>query len=133
MTQDRISHSALRMFTGDLLRYVHPINRQVIYTPGVRFLADAGEAYWLIDEIALTLGSSQMERAIAADVRVGELHFWHLAVAADQTAWLRARANAGVSSFIRKRIAFTDFPLDHVEIWAGFDGRYWTLYLPSEH
>ncbi|MEQ9461040.1 MAG: hypothetical protein RIG82_08820 [Phycisphaeraceae bacterium] len=30
-------------------------------------------------------------------------------------------------------IPLTNFPLDRIDLWAAFDGRYWTLYLPSEH
>jgi hypothetical protein len=35
--------------------------------------------------------------------------------------------------FYTRLIPFTDFPLDYADIWAGFDGERWTLYLPSEH
>ncbi len=34
--QSRLTQADLDQFTGDLLRYSHPINRKVIYTPGVR-------------------------------------------------------------------------------------------------
>lgn len=74
-----------------------------------------------------------MKRVVQADPRVGEMHFWHLAVVSDRTAWLRACEDGGERPFIRKRIKFPDFSLDHVEVWAGFNGRHWTLYLPSEH
>jgi hypothetical protein len=127
------SHDDLRQFTGDLERWRHSLNRRVIYTPGVRFVAEQGGAYWLIDEIAIALGSPQFRKAASRDSRVGSLHFWKLTVGDDRSATLTARADDGVKPFITREIPFTDFPLDHVDIWAGFDGEHWTLYLPSEH
>ena len=127
-----LSESSLYQFTGDILRYTHPLNRKVIYTPGVRYLADAGRAYWLIDAITSYFGSPEMNAAIAKDPRIGQMQFWRLEVS-DEKAVLTAEADAGEVPFIRQEIVFTDFPLKQVDIWAGFDGIYWTLYLPSEH
>ena len=42
-------------------------------------------------------------------------------------------AGSGGPPFITQKIEYTDFPLDEIDIWAGFDGTRWTLYLPSEH
>lgn len=128
-----LSHDQLRQFTGDLERYRHALTRRVIYTPGVRFLAEEGGAYWLVDEIALALGSSAFRRAIARDSRVAEMHFWRLDVSTNRSAKLTAQADCDEAPFIVRDIRSTDFPLDHVEVWAGFDGEHWTLYLPSEH
>ena len=130
---DRLTHDDLRRFTGDLDRYRHPLNRRVIYTPGIRFLAERGGAYWLTDAIASYLGTRQMRRAIVADPRLGDMQFWRLEVAEDRSAALTCRADSGVKPAIVQKIEYTDFPLDHVDVWAGYDGTYWTLYLPSEH
>jgi hypothetical protein len=128
----KLTHADLHQFTGDLQRYQHPLHPKVIYTPGVQFLAERGQAYWLIDAIASYFGSPQMEGAMAKDPRLASLQFWRLTVT-DGSALLIAEADAGEEPFIRQEIAFTDFPLDIVEIWAGYDGSRWTLYLPSEH
>ncbi|MEL7089572.1 MAG: DUF6876 family protein [Planctomycetota bacterium] len=48
----RLDVADLRRFTGDDIRYRHELNPSVIYTPGVRYLAEQGQAYWLIDAIA---------------------------------------------------------------------------------
>ena len=122
----------LRQFTGDLDRYLHPINRNVIYTPGVKYLAEKGQAYWLIDAIASYFGSEAMNLAMIADYRIRELQFWRLTVA-NGSGLLEAVADVGEAPFIQQAISYTDFPLPMVEIWAGFDGSRWTLYLPSEH
>lgn len=124
----------LRQFTGDLDRYRHPLNPRVIYTPGVKHLAERAGAYWLIDAIASWIGSPPFTQAIAHDERIGSLHFWKLQVdEAERTAVLAAVPDAGEPSFITQSIPFTDFPLESIDVWAGFDGRHWTLYLPSEH
>jgi len=130
----QITHADLSRFTGDLERYRHPICRRVIFTPGVLYLAEQGEAYWLIDAIAsYYFQSSSMDQAIAKDERLAWLQFWRLDVNEDRSAILAMRADSGEVPVIVQGIPYTDFPLDSVDIWAGFDGEYWTLYLPSEH
>ncbi len=127
-----LTHSDLRQFIGDLQRFRHPLNPHVLYTPGIQYLAEAGGAYWLIDEIALALGSREMQMQIALDPRAGDMQFWSLRVRDDQSASLVCEVDQD-QPILTKRIAFTYFPLDRADIWAGFDGRRWTLYLPSEH
>jgi hypothetical protein len=128
-----LTHEDLRSFSGDIERYTHPFCRQVIYSPGMRYLAEAGQAYWLLDEIAFTLGSpSTMRRLIAKDARAAEMLFWRLRVRDDKTAVLIGEVDQG-QTVTRRAYTYTDFPLDRVEIWTAFDGTRWTIYLPSEH
>ena len=128
-----LTHDELRQFTGDLERYRHSFNRRVIYTPGVQHLAERAGAYWLIDLIASYIGTPEMARAIADDYRLGEMQFWRLAVDDNGGAVASCRADSDQAPAITQVVPFTDFPLDQIEIWAGFDGERWTLYLPSEH
>lgn len=128
-----LTHADLRQFTGDLDRFRHPLARGVIYTPGVQYLAERAGAYWLIDEIALAIAGGDVAKAGRSDGRVLSLHFWKLEVREDRSAELTARADNDVPPFLSRRIPWTDFPLDYVDVWAGFDGQHWTLYLPSEH
>ena len=132
-TLPSLTHADLQQFMGDEVRFRHPLNRQVIYTPGVQFLAGRGEAYWLIDAIASYFGDKLMTEAQARDDRLNWMRFWRLDVKPDNTATLTARADDGVAPFITQEIEYTDFPLDYVDIWAGYDTQNWTLYLPSEH
>ncbi len=134
MTQNKpkLTHADLMQFTGDLERYktIHP---KVVYTPGVRHMALQGEAYWLIDAIVSYFPTRQMRTAMEKDERIRSLQFWRLEVSEEQTATLSARADSGVDPFIVQEIPYTDFPLEQIEVWAGFDDTRWTLYLPSEH
>ena len=50
--QPNITPDDLRHFTGGVTRYRHGLNRRVIYTEGVQFLAEKAGAYGLIDVIA---------------------------------------------------------------------------------
>jgi len=128
-----LTHDQLSQFTGDLVRYRHGLNRRVIYTPGVQFLAERAGAYWLIDVIASYLTPAFIEQAARADVRIAEMQFWRLDVSEDGTAVVTARADTGCEPFVSQEIPFTDFPLEFVSVWTAFDGEHWTLYLPSEH
>ena len=132
-TSKHLTQLDLAQFTGDLKRYRHPLNGTVIYTPGVQYLAETAGAYWLIDAIASYLTPSFLAKAAAEDSRVADMHFWSLTVHNDGSASLEARADSPCQPFVRQRIEHTDFPLDSINIWAGYDGVHWTLYLPSEH
>lgn len=131
--QSPLTHDELRQFTGDLERYRHPLNRRVIFTPGVHHLAERAGAFWLIDLIASYYGSEIMKRAIADDDRLASMQFWRLDVDDTGRALATCRADSGVEPAVTQVVPFTDFPLDHIEVWSAFDGEHWTLYLPSEH
>ncbi len=129
--ETRLTKSALANFTGDDVRY-QSMNRSVIYSPGVKFVAEHGNAYWLVDAIVSYFGSPIMRKAMKDDYRLESLQFWRLEVL-NESASLTARSDDGVKPFVHQAIEFTDFPLASVDIWAGYDGQRWTLYLPSEH
>ncbi len=128
-----LSHADLRQFTGSLERFRHPLNPRVIYTPGVQYLAEQAGAYWLLDVIVSYFDSPEMTKAIEADQRLGEMQFWRLEVHETGGAEVLCNADAGETAVIQQSIPFTDFPLEYADIWAAFDGKHWTLYLPSEH
>ncbi|TWU64522.1 hypothetical protein V7x_00660 [Crateriforma conspicua] len=126
-----ITHSDLSQFTGDSIRYrsVHP---RVIYTPGIRYLAENAGAYWLINTIASYYSSPEMRKAVEEDIRVAEVQIWRMCVV-DESGILTARADLGDPSFIREDIAYTDFPLHQIDILGVSDAVHTTLMLPSEY
>jgi len=130
---NQLTKTDLRQFTGSLERYRHLLNPAVIYTPGVQYLAEKGGAYWLIDAIAVHLGSPEMSRAIQRDNRLQHLQFWELAVKEDGSALLTCVADSDGEIAVTQAIPWTDFPLPEVAVWAAHDGRKWTLLLPSEY
>lgn len=110
----------LSRFTGSEQWYRHGLCRRVIYTDGVRFVAERAGAYWLIDEIAF----AQAEPTVARE----EFQVWKLLVNGDSSATLACEDGNGTAVF-SKRIEFTDFPAPGIDIWCANN----TIYLPSEH
>ncbi len=123
----------LRQFTGDIERWRHPLYRKLIYTPGVRHLAERAGAYWLFDAIASWLPSQRFHAAAHRDPRISDIHFWKLAVGDDRSAVLTAVADSGEKPFLQQAIEYTDFPLTEIDLYCVFDGEHWTLMLPSEY
>ncbi|WP_428307997.1 DUF6876 family protein [Lacipirellula sp.] len=123
----------LQNFTGDLERWRHPLYRKLIYTPGIKYLAERTGAFWLIDAIASWLPSRQFEAAVQHDKRIADIHFWKLVVGDDRSADLTAVADSGEEPFIRQGIEYADFPLMKIDLYCAFDGEHWTLMLPSEY
>ena len=80
-----------------------------------------------MDDIASYFGTERMIEAMNRDAQLKSLQFWRLEVT-DSSAVLIAYADVGEEPFIRQEISYTDFPLDYVEIWVGYDGQVWTLY-----
>jgi hypothetical protein len=87
----------------------------------VKHVADAGGAYWLIDEIALI---QPYEEAIGAT----EFQVWHLVVREDRSTTLRCEDGNYYVVFM-KEIGFTDFPLPKIKLFFTNN----TIYLPSGH
>jgi len=110
----------LAQFTGTAQWYRCALNRKLLYTDGVRHVAEHGGAYWLIDEIVC----AQLIRSVAAE----PFQFWQLAVRQDRSAMLSCEdGNSG--PVYQKHIPFTDFPLERIAFY--FTGG--VLLLPSEY
>ena len=93
----------------------------MLFTDGAKHVADAGGAYWLLDEIVL---AQRYQKKVAAE----EFQSWTLAVdLARHTATLTCDDGNGNSVFT-KAIEYTDFPLERVNLWVENN----TIYLPSE-
>ena len=81
---DQLSNSVLMQFTGTENWYRHGLNRAVLFTDGAKHVADAGGAYWLLDEIAL---AQRYVKAVAAET----FQLWRLSVHPGQTGILTCR------------------------------------------
>jgi hypothetical protein len=120
MSKPVLDASDLMQFTGSQEYFRHGLNRKVIYTEGVQFMAERAGAYWLIDEIALAQRYDQR-------VKKEDFQCWKLKVTTN-TAMLTCDDGNGKVVF-SKHIDFTDFPLDEIDLWV--EGG--TILLPSEH
>lgn len=91
------------------------------YTEGVAWLADAAEAYWLIDLIA----SYQGKPVASCD----DVQFWELEVTCSSVV-ARCRRDNGIPPCVEQTIEYTDFPLkDGIRLLVAAD----VLMLPSEY
>jgi len=113
--------SELASFTGTTTYYRH-LSRLIVYTDGVRYLAEIAKAYWLIDQIAFA-----QPRALK-DAWLREFQLWELHVAEDRSATLICSRDSEDVAFTI-RIPSTDFPMDYVKLYV--EGG--VLLLPSEH
>jgi hypothetical protein len=122
MTKDpKLTDADLSQFTGSENWYRHALNRNVLYTDGVQFLADRAGAYWLLDEIAII---QPYDKRVAAE----EFQVWKLAVRSDRTATLTCEDGNGNIVFT-KQIEYTDFPLDQFTLYFANN----VIYLPTEY
>jgi len=123
--------SELQGFCGSENFYRHPMTG-VIYTDGVKYLAEKAEAYWLIDTIA----SYQYTGAKCWDE---EFQVWTLNVFGPHADLLCTDGDKGDGpvELARQTITFTDFPVGVWRFYLEFgslDGEniHKILMLPSE-
>lgn len=119
---DKITHADLAHFTGSETFYRHGLMRNVVYTEGVKYLAERGSAFWLLDKIA----TLQMLPKIRAE------HFqaWKLVVGETGASLTCGDGNGNV--VYSEAIEYTDFPLPWIDLWAVM-GEHRTVMLPSEY
>lgn len=115
-----LTKSDLAHFTGTEQIYRHSLVRHIVYTDGVQHVAEAGEAYWLIDKIAC----AQLEPRHAGQ----EFQLWKLTVNDDLSADLTCTDGNG-TIISQERIGYTDFPLPEIKLYVT--NR--TILLPSEY
>ena len=94
------------------------------YTDGIKYLAENGGAYWLLDSIA----SWQKESIIKSNQDLRQVQFWRLKVNPDNSAVLTCERDRD-DVVITQKIPFTDFPLEEITLYLC-DG---VLLLPSEY
>jgi len=84
-----------RAVQGERELVLHGINRNVLYTDGVHYVAEHGGAHWLLDEIAII---QPYNKAVAAE----EFQVWKLAVRPDRSATLTCDDGNGTSCVPRR-------------------------------
>lgn len=122
----------LENFNGDLERW--QIESPLIITPGVKFLGENAECFWLFTAIASYQSSLARKKGQAADM-LRDFQVWKLRVNGDKTAVLTCVPDSEMPSVVTQYIEYTDFPLFNIDLWVGPDNGDGTrtLYLPSEH
>ena len=80
----------------------------LLYTDGVRYLAERAECYWLIDLV----GSYQPK------LRDIPFQLWRIDVRDDKSALVTMIEDTGQPLKVRQEIPFTDFPLSEFEFFC---------------
>ncbi|MBI4977510.1 MAG: hypothetical protein HZC28_08515 [Spirochaetes bacterium] len=110
---------ALAGFQGGEQYYRHWL-RNIVYTEGIKYLADTAGAYWLIDIVASAQSVSQLK---------GEsFQAWTLDVNPDHRAKVYA-TDGNTTTLYTQEIPYTDFPLDSIKLFLADN----VLLLPSEY
>jgi hypothetical protein len=118
----------LAQFNGSENFYRHSLNRRVVFTDGAKYVADACDAYWLLDEIVIANMSNYA-------VRHEEFQVWTLklydhgpkaAVKSLRFEATLACADGNGNIVFSKHIPFTDFLLPKIELWFKNN----TIFLP---
>lgn len=121
MKASKLTKTDLGQFTGTECWYRHAVNRNILYTDGIQYVAEQAGAYWLIDEIAF----AQTNRTI----RHEEFQVWKLEVNLPQSTAILICEDGNGRIFYRKKIGYTDFPLDEITIYFVDQ----VILLPSEY
>jgi hypothetical protein len=93
----------------------------VLFTDGVKFVADSAGAYWLVDEIAI----SQTRPKVGAE----DFQVWVLKVDLEKRKGVQSCDDGNGNMVFTKRIEYTDFPLPEIRFYCT-DG---VILLPSEY
>ncbi len=112
----------LKHFQGSGHLYSQTIMRSaILYTDGIKFLAETAQAYWLIDVIH----SYQSK----ADRLCDGFQIWNIRVNEDRTAVIECRSDSDQDPVITQRLEYTDFPLKELKLYVAAN----TIMLPSEY
>ncbi|HUN95499.1 MAG TPA: hypothetical protein VMU69_04575 [Bradyrhizobium sp.] len=120
-TTKTLNKGDLRQFTGSETWWRHGLVRDVVFTDGAKYVADAGGAYWLLDAIAF---AQRGDKAVAA----AEFQVWKLTVKADRTGTLVCE-DGNCNAVYTQALDYTDFPLEEISLY--FTDK--TILLPSEY
>jgi hypothetical protein len=118
---ETITQNDLNQFIGSPTQYKHWLG--MVYTEGVKYLAEKANCFWLIDAIASHQSRCRKDRMLR------EKQFWTLLVDRQScSATLICERDEGNEVF-RQKIAYTDFPMNTVRVWVCGN----TMLLPSEY
>ena len=109
MTLSNFNLVDLNHFCGSQQFFRHSLNRKLIYTEGIQYLAEKAMCYWLIDEIALVLLPELLKKF--------KDHFYSikLLVSPDNSAVITADDGNG-NIHLTHKVNWTNFPVIGKEV-----------------
>jgi hypothetical protein len=116
----------LQHFSGSEMVWAH-WTHGAVYTDGVRYLAQAAEAYWLIDAIVSHQGNNRVKRE---DFQVWKLRLVRPKDHKAMPSWELRCEDGNHNEVVTQHIEWSTFPLPNgIDIWL-VNG---TLLLPGEY
>ncbi len=110
----------LSFFTGTTAYHIHA--QRVVLTDGAKYLAEQAQAYWFMDAIASYLPSL-----------VNREHFVAASLAVKNSSAVLLLTDGNHKELAIQRIAYTDFPMREVTLFACWGDGFWVLMLTSEY
>lgn len=107
---DRLQEHELNQFTGTEQWYRHPLFRKYFYTDGVKFLAEKGEAFWLIDDILMYQNMNE-------NLKNQPFCLWTL-ILNDIGGAVLTCDDGNYNELFSQEITFTDFPLKQIKLYC---------------
>jgi len=129
LNQDQLKFE-MAQFTGTEKWYRHALNRNLIYTDGVKFMAENGGeqgAYWFIDKVAFEIApllKSKKECFACISLCVGEI---------DKNQAMVLVTDGNDKQLASYHIHYTDMQLGDWMFYLIDDEMHMTLLLPSEY
>lgn len=117
-----LNQEDLRYFTGSETWYRHSLFSKFLYTDGVQYVAEHGQAYWLIDKI---FASHSCVDKIAKE----DFCLWELKLNKDGQGATLTCTDGNMIIVYSENILFTDFPLQSIKFYCTNN----VLMLPSEY
>ena len=117
---EKFDSTQLSYFTGTQKYY--RISRRHLLTEGRKYLAEQAACFWLMDAIASHLteiGTAEWFVVVKTSVK--------------RTKAVMVYEDGNGNELARQEISYTDLPLDHIPIYACWDGEHWVIMLPSEY
>lgn len=117
----------LNQFSGSDQFFKHGLNRKLIYTEGVQYLAEKARCYWLIDEIACVLLPSLLKKH--------NDRFYSIRVLVTDCSAVIRVGDGNNKIYTNHKIEWTDFPITGTPInfFLCESDQYYCLMLPKEY
>ena len=98
------------------------ISRMHLLTDGTKYLSEQAGCFWLIDAIVSHL------------IEIGTAE-WHVVVktSVKRTKAVMVYEDVNGNDLARQEISYTDLPIEHIPLYACWDGEHWVIMLPSEY
>jgi len=115
-----LDQTSLAQFTGTEKYY--RISGRHLLTEGTKYLAEKAECFWMMDAVASHLGE------------IGTADwFVHVRVTVNGNRATMIYEDGNGHEHARQEIPYTDFPMNVISLYAGWDGEHWVIMLPSEY